>query len=90
MVAKHSVKVNGVWYRAGEEIAPAKTEAKEKNFLDEFAENEKDKKETYTKTDINRMPVAELREMAMRTGVEGANTWSGAELKEYLITILGL
>ena len=23
MVAKHSVKVNGVWYRAGEEIAPA-------------------------------------------------------------------
>ena len=45
---------------------------------------------TYTKTEINRMPVAELRKMAMRTGVEGADTWSGAELKEYLIATLGL
>ena len=44
----------------------------------------------YTKTEINRMPVAELRKMAMRTGVEGADTWSGAELKEYLIATLGL
>ena len=76
--------------KQGKPLIEKMEEVKEKNFLDEFAENEKDKKETYTKTDINRMPVAELREMAMRTGVEGADTWSGAELKEYLITIFGL
>ena len=44
----------------------------------------------YTKTDINRMPVDELRKLAMSTGVEGADKWTGAELKEYLIALMGL
>lgn len=43
-----------------------------------------------TKTDINRMPVDELRKMAMNTGVEGAESMTGAELKKYLIDIFGL
>ena len=44
----------------------------------------------YTKTEINRMPVDELRKLAMSTGVEGADKWTGAELKEYLIALMGL
>ena len=43
-----------------------------------------------TKTDINRMPVAELRNRAKNTGVEGWETMTGQELKEYLINIMGL
>ena len=80
------VNKNGVWYPAGAEV-PEDSKSLKNNTNDEKAE---EKEVQYTKTDINRMPVAELREMAMRTGVEGADTWSGAELKEYLITILGL
>lgn len=80
------VNKNGVWYPAGAEV-PEDSKSLKNNTDDEKAE---EKEVQYTKTDINRMPVAELREMAMRTGVEGADTWSGAELKEYLITIFGL
>ena len=80
------VNKNGVWYPAGAEV-PEDSKALKNNTDDEKTE---EKEVQYTKTDINRMPVAELREMAMRTGVEGADTWSGAELKEYLITIFGL
>ena len=43
-----------------------------------------------TKTDIKRMPVAELKELAKKTGVEGFETMTGQELKEYLINIMGL
>lgn len=49
-----------------------------------------EKQPQYTKTDINRMPVDELRKLAMSTGVEGADKWTGAELKEYLIALMGL
>jgi hypothetical protein len=44
----------------------------------------------YTKTDINRMSVQELREMAKRTGVEGAESMTGGELKKYFINVFGL
>ena len=81
MVAKHSVKVNGVWYRAGEEIAPAKTETKEKNFLDEFEEEMKEN--NYTKTEINRMSTADLKKLAKENGIDDG--LSGAEIKKALI-----
>lgn len=80
------VNKNGVWYPAGAEV-PEDAKSLKNNTNNEKSEK---KEVQYTKTDINRMPVAELREMAMRTGVEGADNWSGSELKEYLITILGL
>lgn len=43
-----------------------------------------------TKTDIKRMPVAELRKMATDYGVLDADSMTGDELKEYLIGSLGL
>ena len=66
-----------------EEKADVQVEIKE----DKIVEKQPPK---YTKTDINRMPVDELRKLAMNTGVEGADKWTGAELKEYLIALMGL
>lgn len=51
---------------------------------------QKEKENKLTKTDINRMPVDELRKMAMNTGVDGAESMTGSELKKYLIDIFGL
>ena len=52
-------------------------------------ENETETK-SYTKTEINRMPVDELRKVALETGVDGAETMTGAELKERLIATFDL
>ena len=43
-----------------------------------------------TKTDINRMPVGELRIMASEYGVSNPEEMSGADIKKYLIETLGL
>lgn len=88
MVAKHSVKVNGVWYRAGEEISLAKPEVKEKNFLDEFAENLAKEEFAYTKTEINRMSTADLKKLAKENGID--DELSGADIKKALIKKFGL
>ena len=44
----------------------------------------------YTKTDINRMPIAELRELASENGIDGFEDMSGAELKKAIIKVLGV
>lgn len=40
---------------------------------------------TYTKTEINRMPTAELKSLALENGIGGANDMTGADLKKALI-----
>ena len=60
----------------------------ELNYKESPYEKKEDNK--LTKTDINRMPVDELRKMAMNTGVEGAESMTGSELKKHLIDIFGL
>lgn len=45
---------------------------------------------TYTKTEINRMPIVDLRRLARKHGVKKAADKSGAELKAELIDILKL
>ena len=71
------VNKNGVWYPSGTDVP-------------EDIQKPKEEKPQYTKTDINRMSVDELRKMAMNTGVEGADTMTGKELKEYLCSVLNL
>lgn len=44
----------------------------------------------YTKTEINRMSTADLRKMALNTGVENAETMTGTELKKYFFDVFGL
>ena len=45
---------------------------------------------TYTKTEINRMSTAELKELATSKGIEGAKDMTGADLKKVLIEKFGL
>lgn len=83
MVAKHSVKVNGKWYRAGDEISPAGPRKNE-------TEQKKAEQPQYNKTDINRMSTAELQSLAAEVGIENAFDTSGGELKKLLIEHFGL
>ena len=78
MIAKYSVKVGGKWYRAGEEISPAKTNKEVEENIE------------YTKTEINRMSTAELKELAGKEGIDGAEDMTGTDLKKALIEHYGL
>ena len=72
MIAQNTMKINGKWYKAGEEISLAKPQ-------------EEAKQNQYTKTEINRMSTAELQELALENDIDGAEQMTGAELKKVLI-----
>lgn len=76
MIAEYTMKRNGKWYKAGDEVPEINTPASS-----DFG---------YTKTDINRMSVSDLRQIVIGTGVENADIMTGAEMKEYLINLFGL
>lgn len=98
----YSVKHNGVWYAPNEEIPEnskvpvVKDEPKVEKPVEEVAKEsaeekvEEPKEPTYTKTEINRMPIVELRRLARKHGIKKAADKSGAELKAELIDILKL
>lgn len=68
----HIVSFNGVWYPAGTDVpVPG-------------AAIENQTEEALTKTDINRMPVAELRELCEKEGI-AAEDLSGSDMKKLLI-----
>ena len=77
MIAQNTMKINGKWYKAGEEISLAKPQ-------------EEVKQNQYTKTEINRMSTAELQTLALENGIDGSNEMTGAELKKVLIEKFGL
>ena len=77
MIAQNTMKINGKWYKAGEEISLAKPQAEAKQ-------------NQYTKTEINRMTTAELQELALENDIDGADEMTGAELKKVLIEKFGL
>ena len=72
MIAQNTMKMNGKWYKAGEEISLAKPQAEAKQ-------------NQYTKTEINRMSTAELQTLALENDVDGAEQMTGAGLKKVLI-----
>lgn len=83
----YHVKHNGVDYAPFEEIpndvvTPAVMDATER-------ENDTVAVE-YSKTDINRMPIVELRDLAKANCIKGFENKSGGELKKNLIEKLGL
>jgi len=51
----------------------------------EITEEETVKENQFTKTDINRMPINELKALASANGIEGWVDMTGAELKRVLI-----
>ena len=91
MIAKHSVKVNGVWYMAGEEISSSASFDVSNAVETKIEESvEKQSQPQYTKTDINRMSTAELKEVATNNGIENAEDMTGGDLKRVLIEKFGL
>ena len=82
MKADCTMKINGVWYKAGDEIP-------EGNSSVSFSSATPSDK-SYTKTEINRMSTADLQSLAAEQGIENANEISGAELKKLLIEKFGL
>lgn len=73
------VNKNGVWYPAGTEV-PEGT----------FSVEKESKEDNLTKTDINRMTTAELKELAEKEEIEEFAEMTGAELKKVLIEKFGL
>lgn len=74
MIYDHKVKSNGIWYLPGENV-PDVTEPTTSG---------------YTKTEIYRMPVDDLRVLAVSNGIDNAENISGTDLKKILIERLGL
>lgn len=54
--------------------------------LIEFVEEQQELPKSLTKTEINRMPIAELKDLALKNGIENAEDMTGAELKKVLIS----
>lgn len=82
MIAEYTVKMHGKWYHAGDELpSPA---------VSTVEDTENAGLPSYTKTEINRMSIADLRALAEKTGVDGGSEMTGAELKQYFISLFGL
>lgn len=75
MVATHTIKCGGKWYKAGDKMQESNSPAPSVGF---------------TKTEINRMSTADLQKLAAENGIKNALTTSGAELKEILIAKFNL
>lgn len=82
----HKVKYNGVWYEPGEEIEDGVGNTAPTNFSDFMTPPAKN----FTKTEIKRMSVGNLRELASEYGIEDAEEKTGEELKDCLISVLNL
>ena len=83
MTFGHKVKYNGKWYMPGEKIAEVE------KSTSSFSKNTNlSAEKSYTKTEINRMSTADLKELAEKNGLD--NSLSGAELKKLLIEHYGL
>ena len=86
MIAKYGIKYNGVWYQVGDEIA----EEVDKNTSSDTSDFMTPQEKNFTKTEIKRMPVGNLRELASEYGIEDAEDKTGEELKDCLISVLKL
>ena len=82
----HKVKYNGVWYEPGEEIEEGVGNTSPTNFSEFMTPPAKN----FTKTEIKRMSVGNLRELASEYGIEDAEEKTGEELKDCLISVLNL
>lgn len=77
MIATHSIKINGVWYTAGMEIPAVEPVGKKREF-------------SFSKTEIQRKSVSELKEIAEKLEIDGFESMTGSNLKKILIEKLGL
>lgn len=84
MIYPYVVGYNGKWYPAGTEVPEETAPVENKSVgLTEGAAKIPDD-DPLTKTDINRMPVAQLKELCEKEGIDTVEM-SGAEMKKLLI-----
>ena len=81
MVATHSIKHDGVWYKVGDEVPESNSNSAPSDFMNP---------PEYTKTEINRMSTADLKKPASENGIENATEINGSDLKKKLIEKFGL
>ena len=94
----HRVKFKGILYEIGQDVPMEEKKAVEKantkpqavakkETVDDFSQYmnapEETKEFAYTKTEINRMSTADLKELAKENGIDDG--LSGAEIKKALI-----
>ena len=101
MKFNHRVKFKGILYEVGQDVPMEENKAENKantkpqevlktkvEEVKESADFSADKKSTYSKTDINRMSTADLKELAKEQGID--DELSGADIKKALIKKFGL
>lgn len=84
MIYPYIVNKNGVWYPSGADVPKDTSPITTDNLKEKLVHN------GHTKTEINRMSTAELQELALENGIDGADEMTGAELKKVLIEKFGL
>ena len=83
MIATHSIKHDGVWYKVGDEVPESNSNSVPSDFMNP-------PETPYTKTEINRMSTDDLKSLAAENGVVGYESMTGSALKEYFIDLFGL
>lgn len=81
MIATHSIKHDGVWYKVGDEVPESNSNSVPSDFMNP---------PKYTKTEINRMSTADLKKLASENSIENATEINGSDLKKMLIEKFGL
>ena len=87
MKFSHLVKYNGQYYPAGADVPVGDNSVKE---VVEDAKPIVEKQPEYTKTEINRLSTAELKQLAKKQQIDGAEIMTGSDLKKVLIEKFGL
>ena len=87
MIYNHLVKYNGVYYPAGTDVPVGVKPVEEVKKVEEVEEVIAEMP-TYSKTEINRMSTADLKELAKEQGID--DELSGADIKKALIKKFGL
>lgn len=81
----HTIKVNGVLYRAGEEVPALSSKTDSKDFSQYMNEPVMAKEEGYTEETLNALDEKEIRALAQKLKIYGAKTKSIAELKKMIL-----
>lgn len=83
MIATHSIKHDGVWYKVGDEVPESNSNSVPSDFMNP-------PETPYTKTEINRISTADLKKLASENGIENATEINGGDSKKMLIEKFGL
>lgn len=80
MTYGYDVKIDGRWYKAGEEVGSSPSVLNAEPILEK----------KYSKSEIQLMKADDLRKLAESEGIENAMETSGNQLKKILVEHFGL